>query len=130
MHATLPTGSKQLLFIVAVRDFLLRLALGTDALKDSLVTIDHEAGLLLGNLASDNGTGNVYIVQAPTLMTMNVVVPVDPSVESACLVSKREFLDETAFGKQMQRPVDGAVGHTRISFPDTLVDLACGHVTA
>lgn len=92
------------------------------------MTVDYKTSLLLSHLSSDNGDRDVDIEQSATIVAMDVVVSVNPSIESACLVSKRELLNESAFSEQVQGSVDGSVCHTWILPPDALVDLPGGHV--
>ena len=92
------------------------------------MTIDIEPALLRGHVHGHQCNGNVDIEQHAAFLAVHVVVPLDPAVVPAGLVSKGQFLDQPMFREQVQRPVDRAVPDMRIATADTFEDLSSRQV--
>lgn len=97
--------------------------------KDGLVSDDREAGLFGRNLAREEHLGHIDIDQLAAGIAADMVVTVGALVEAAGLVPEGELEDQAAFGEEMQRAIDGAIGDRRVASVDTLEDLAGRQVT-
>lgn len=100
-----------------------------DSGKDGLVTNDREAGLFGRDLPGEERLRHIDIDELAAGGTANMVMTVGALVEAAGLVAEWEFEDQAAFGEEMERAVDGAVGDRWIAGVDTLKDLAGRQVT-
>jgi hypothetical protein len=116
------------LLILCVLGLALRLAIRADALEDSLVTVNLEAGLLFSYLARKNGNRYIDVKESTAHVAMDMVVPIDSTIEATRLITERKLLNESAFREQVKCSINRTVGHARVFSPHTLVDLACGHV--
>lgn len=92
------------------------------------MAVDFEPALLRSHVHGHEGNGNVDIEQHAAGLAMHVVMPLDPAVVTAGLVSKGQFLDQPMLRKQVQRAVDRAVSDVRIPPADSLEDLTSGEV--
>jgi hypothetical protein len=89
-----------------------------------VVTVDVESALFRRDVQRHEGDRDVDVEEHAAFQAMDVVVPFDTAIVSACLVGKRQFLDQPVFGEQVQRTIDRAVGDARIAPPNALENLA------
>jgi hypothetical protein len=91
--------------------------------ENRVVTVDVESTLLRGDVERHQGNRNVHVEEHPALQAVDVIVPFDTPVIPACLIRERQLLDQSVLREQVQRPVDRAVGDTRIAPSHALEDL-------
>jgi hypothetical protein len=96
--------------------------------KDGLVSDDLKAGLLRGNLAREEDFRHINIDEDAADRAADVVVTIGAFVEAARLISEWKLENQTAFGKEMQGPVDGPIGDRWVTSVDALEDFTGGQV--
>lgn len=109
--------------------YALRLAaIGADAIEHGVVAIDTEPRALFGDVCGHESDRNIYIHDNAALVTVDVVMAIDPFVEAAGLIGEGELLNEPVLGKQVQCSIDGAVGDGGILPTHAFKDLACSEM--
>jgi predicted HTH domain antitoxin len=99
------------------------LAPGTHPGKYRVMTGDVKSALLRRHMPRDQRHRHVDVEQHSTAQAMHVVVPLHAAVVPARLIGKRQLLDQSVLGQQMQRPVYRPIRDPRIAPPHPLEDL-------
>ena len=103
-------------------------ALGANPGEDGMVTGDRESALLFRDMPRDERDRHINVDQQTTRFTKDVIVAIGPSIISARLIRKRQFLDHSVLGKQMQCSVDRAIGNPGVTLAHALEYLAGSQV--
>jgi hypothetical protein len=93
-----------------------------------VVAADIEPALLGGDVSGDQGYRNVHVQQHSAFKAVDVIMPVDSPVIAARLVGKRQLLDETVRGQQVERSIHRAVANAGVTPAHTLENLARGQM--
>jgi len=94
-----------------------------------MVAGDRKAALLFRDVPRDQRNRHIDVNQQTARFTRDVIVTIGPSIISARLIRKRQLLDHSVPGKQMQRSIDRAIGNPGVTLAHALENLACGQVT-
>ena len=93
-----------------------------------MVTGDRESALLLRDMPRYQRHRHININQQTARFTKDVIVAIGPGIISARLIRKRQFLDHSVPGEQMQRSIDCAIGDPWVALAHALENLARGQV--
>ncbi len=103
-------------------------ALGANPGEDGMVTGDRESALLFRDVPRYQRNRHIDVDQQTARFTKDVIVTIGPGIISTRLIRKRQFLDHSVPGKQMQRSIDGAIGDPGIALAHALENLAGSQV--
>jgi hypothetical protein len=103
-------------------------ALGANPGEDGMVTGDRESALLLRDVPRNQRNRHIDVDQQTARFTKDVIVAIGPGIISARLIRKRQFLDHSVLGEQVQRSIDGAIGDPGVALAHTLENLAGSQV--
>ena len=103
-------------------------ALGANPGEDSMVTGDRESALLFRDVPRYQRDWHIDVDQQTARFTKDVIVAIGPGIISARLIRKRQFLDHSVLGEQVQRSIDRAIGDPGVALAHALENLAGSQV--
>jgi hypothetical protein len=103
-------------------------ALGANPGEDSMVTGDRESALLFRDVPRYQRNRHIDVNQQTARFTKDVIMAIGPGIISTRLIRKRQFLDHSVPGKQMQCSIDRAIGDPGIALAHALENLSGSQV--